>query len=279
MVEISNLARSTTFNGCIEIPSVVTSNLLFSEIVLPINENSLLENKNVIPKIGIKSLVNRKMTEGTTSEGNKTQDVLHFTPELVKILDSPQAIRLLEDPDYYIIVEILRKRPMTIREIEDAYKLRASDHETVEPKSYNTIYRYIKALEKEGLVIPGGKRVEFGKTAAETLFSRTAKLFHFGCPPDMTEEGREFVDRVLGGLMLLYGGSKVTESCLRETINEISVTMKDEITKLAQVDHKVKLDEILAGEWGIMIKTLDYIAFLSIILNHPELVKKLKDCF
>lgn len=219
------------------------------------------------------------MADGTTPEDSKTQDVLHFTPALVKIVDSPQAIRLLEDPDYYIIIEILRKRPKTIREIEETYKIRAADHETVEPKSYNTIYRYLKALEKEGLVIAGGKRVEFGKTAAETLFSRTAKLFHYGCPPDMSKEGIEFTNRILGGLMLVYGGSKETESCLRQVVNEISITMKDEITKLAEADDKGKLDELLSGEWENMIKTLDYIAFFGVILNHPELVKKLQDCF
>jgi len=219
------------------------------------------------------------MADQTTSKDNKTQDVLHFTPALVKIVDSPRAVRLLEDPDYYIIIEILRKRPMTIREIEDAYKLRAADHETVESKSYNTIYRYIKALEKEGLVISGGKRIEFGKTAAETLFSRTAKLFHFGSPPDMSKEGREFVDRILRGLILVHGGSKETESCLRGVVNEISVTMNDEITKLAEADDKGKLNELLSGEWEKMIKILDYIAFLGIILNHPELVKKIQGCF
>ncbi|KXH77199.1 MAG: hypothetical protein AM326_12570 [Candidatus Thorarchaeota archaeon SMTZ-45] len=219
------------------------------------------------------------MTNGKTPEVGKTQDVLHFTPTLVKIIDSPQAIRLLEDPNYYIIIEILRKRPMTIREIEYAYKLRAADHEIVGSKSYNTIYRYLKALEKEGLVTPGGKRVEFGKTASETLFSRTAKLFHYGLPPEMSKEGIDLINRVLGGLMILHGGSKETESCLREVTNEISIAMSDEITKLAEADDKGKLDEILSGEWGNMIKTLDYIAFLGIILNHPELVKKLQDCF
>lgn len=219
------------------------------------------------------------MAEEATSEGNKTQDVLHFTPELVKIVDSPQAIRLLEDPDYYIIIEILRKRPMTIREIEDAYKLRAADHETVESKSYNTIYRYIKALEKEGLVISSGKRVEFGKTAAETLFSRTAKLFHYGCHFDISKESREFVNRILGGLMLVHGGSKETEKCLRDVVNEFSIALKSEITRLALADDKEKLSELLSGDWEYMIKILDFIAFLGIILNHPELVKKLKDCF
>ncbi len=219
------------------------------------------------------------MTDGTTPEESKTQDVLHFTPTLLKIIDSPQAIRLLEDPNYYIIIEILRKRPMTIREIEDAYSLRAADHETVGSKSYNTIYRYLKALEKEGLVIPGGKRVEFGKTASETLFSRTAKLFHYGSFPDMSKDGLDFANRIIKGLMLAYGGSKETEACLREVVKEISRRMNDAITKIAEADHKGQLGDIMSGEWEIMIKTLDYIAFYGIILNHPELVKKLQDCF
>lgn len=218
------------------------------------------------------------MTNGTTPESGKTQDVLHFTPASLKIVDSPQAIRLLEDPDYYIIIEILRKRPMTIREIEDAYKLRAAEHERVEPKSYNTIYRYLKALEKEGLVTAGGKRVEFGKTASETLFSRTAKLFHYGSFPDVSKEGLDFCNRILKGLMLAYGGSKETEACLRDVVKELTRKMNDEISKIAETDDKEQLNDVMSGDWETMIKTIDFIAFFGVVLHHPELVKKLQDC-
>ncbi|MHA2230641.1 MAG: hypothetical protein ACXAEB_15900 [Candidatus Thorarchaeota archaeon] len=219
------------------------------------------------------------MQDSKAAENGKRQDVIHFTPTSVKIVDAPQAVRLLEDPDYYIIIEVLRKRPMTIREIENAYKLRAANHETIEPKSYNTIYRYLKALEKAGLVIPGGKRIEFGKTASETLFSRTAKLFHYGCIPEMTEEGLDLTNRILGGLMLVYGGTKETEACFREVVIEINKTMTDEITRLAEKDDKGKLDELMSGEWDNVVKFLDYIAFIGIIINHPNLIKKLQDCF
>lgn len=218
------------------------------------------------------------MQDGKASENSKTKDVLHFTPTSVKIVDKPQEVKLLEDPDYYIIIEILRKGPMTIREIEDAYKLRAADHETVEPKSYNTIYRYIKTLEKTGLVIPGGKRIQIGKTASETLFSRTAKLFHYGCLQEMSEEVLNFTNRILRGLMLLYGGTKETQACLREVVIEIGNTMNEEITRLAETSDKGKLDELISGEWQTMIKTLDYISFFGVILNRPDLVKKLQSC-
>ncbi|MFW9958133.1 MAG: winged helix-turn-helix domain-containing protein [Candidatus Odinarchaeota archaeon] len=214
----------------------------------------------------------------TMPENSKTQDVLHFTPIPLKIIDSPQAIRLLEDPHYYIIIEILRKRSMTIREIEEAYKLKATDHDIVESKSYNTIYRYLKALENAGLVIPAGKRVEFGKTASETLFSRTAKLFHYGYLPDCSKDGLDFINRTLEGLMLVYGGNQKTETCLRKVIREISEALSGEIARLAEKNGDGKLDDLLSGEWEKVVKAIDFIAFFGIILNHPELVEKLQNC-
>ncbi|MHA1948930.1 MAG: winged helix-turn-helix domain-containing protein [Candidatus Thorarchaeota archaeon] len=219
------------------------------------------------------------MQGSNAAENSKTQDVLHFTPPPVLIVNTPQAMRLLEDPDYYIIIEILRKRPMTIREIEDAYSVRAADYETVGTKSYNTIYRYLKTLEKENLVIPAGKRVEFGKTASETLFSRTAKLFHYGCKPETSKEIVDFTNRIVGGLMLAHGESKGRETCVTEAVKEINRIMTDEITRLAETDDTGKLDELMSGEWGNVIKALDFIAFFGVVLKHPELIKNLQDCF
>lgn len=219
------------------------------------------------------------MQDGKAAENGKTQDVLHYTPIPMKILSAPRIIGLLEDPDYYIIVEILRKRPMTIREIEDAYNKSAADHETVEPKSYNTIYRYLKALEKADLVIPAGKRIEFGKTASETLFSRTAKFFHYGCALEKSDEALDFTNRILEGLMFVYGGTKEREDCLREVVVEFTETMKNEIALLAQKEDKGELDTLMSGEWGTIIHAVNYIGFFGIMMNHPKLLKKLQGCF
>ena len=79
--------------------------------------------------------------------------------------------------------------------------------------------------------------------------------------------------------MLVHGGTKETEACLREVVIEISETMKDEITQLAETSDKGKLDELMLGDWEDATKTLDYIAFFGVILNHPDLVKKLQGCF
>ncbi|MHA2359248.1 MAG: winged helix-turn-helix domain-containing protein [Candidatus Thorarchaeota archaeon] len=219
------------------------------------------------------------MQDGKAAETSKTQDILQYTPTSLKIVNASCTIRLLEDPDYYIIIEILRKRPMTIREIEEAYNIRAADHETVGAKSYNTIYRYLKALEKAELVIPAGKRIELGKTASETLFSRTAKLFHYGCPTEMSKEAMDFTNRIVGGLMLVYGGSKEREACLRDVVIEITEKMKSEIVRLAETDDKAKLDSLMSGEWENVSKSLEYISFFGIVIHQPKLLKKFKDCF
>ena len=80
---------------------------------------------------------------------------------------------LLGDPLYSPILTALKKGPLTVRELEKAYEKLAN-----EPKSDKTLYRYLKFLEKAGLVAPAGQRVTVGKTATEALYARTAKLFY-----------------------------------------------------------------------------------------------------
>ncbi len=96
---------------------------------------------------------------------------------LTKALPDPEklirnelkTLEILKDQNHYPILKILKKEPMTVKELENAY-----EEETSKRKSNKTIYRYLKTLEDANLVIPAGQLVITGKTATETIYARSA---------------------------------------------------------------------------------------------------------
>lgn len=208
-------------------------------------------------------------------------DVITFQPVPIRIVEDYEAVKLLEDPNYYIILEILRSGPMTILEIEKAYISRSREHKRVSRKSYNTIYRYLKALEKSGLVIAAGKRVAIGKTASETLFARTARLFHYSGLEESwskSEDVKEITDRVIEGLKIVHKES-LSDKCLRDFFSEYIDAIHEQMELLIEEGPEEVLYDITTGDWEKMSKTLDYIAIFGLLLNRPQLFDKLRDCF
>lgn len=213
---------------------------------------------------------------------SREQDVLHFEPAPIMIVKDMKAIKLLEDPSYYLIVKVLRMGPMTIKEIETAYNNAAARSDLYEPKSYNTIYRYLKTLEEANLITSAGKRVEFGKTASETLFSRTAKMFHYGITmpyADMAGDSKRIVDHVVNAMKHVYDGHELSENCLRKYMDEFWEATTVEIEKLVERADEKTLQTIAIGEFEEMLKVLDYVGMFGIILNQPEILDKLVKCF
>jgi DNA-binding transcriptional ArsR family regulator len=213
---------------------------------------------------------------------SQEQDVLHFEPAPIMIVKDMKAIKLLEDPSYYLIVKVLRMGPMTIKEIETAYNNAAARSDIFESKSYNTIYRYLKTLEEANLVTAAGKRVAFGKTASETLFSRTAKMFHYGITipySDMGADSQRVADHIVKAMKYIYDGYELSEGCLRDYMNEFSDAITHQIESLIERADEKTLQTIAIGEFEEMLKVLDYVGIFGIILNQPDVFQKLTKCF
>jgi DNA-binding transcriptional ArsR family regulator len=198
------------------------------------------------------------------------------------IIKDMKTIKLLEDPNYYLIVKVLRMGPMTIKEIETAYGDAASRSGMTEPKSYNTIYRYLKTLEEANLVIAAGKRVAFGKTASETLFSRTAKMFHYGITipySDLGADSQRVADHIVEAMKYIYDGYELSEDCLRKYMDEFADALNAQIEQLIERADETTLQTIAIGEFEEMLKVLDYVGIFGIILNQPDVLQKLMNCF
>ena len=138
------------------------------------------------------------------------QDMITYEEEAVMLLEDKEAWEILEDPWYDAIVVVLRKGPMTVRDLEREYNLFVAnkiDKMPLEPKEKmelkektkrkgKTLYKYLVILEKKGLIKQVGKRVKMGQTASETIYGRSAKLYLMS-DKQKVELKREEVARIM----------------------------------------------------------------------------------
>lgn len=210
------------------------------------------------------------------------QDVVTYTPDRIKIISDRKIIDIMRDPNHMPIIKALRKGPMTVRELEKSYAKEAKDSEEVEAKSDKTIYRYLKVLEKAGVVVPAGQRVVIGKTATETLFSRSAEIFmtlatetdYWDC-----DEGKDLVKKIAPMLSKVYGDRKIDVTCLTKFMNQLEKESSKQLLTLFEGADEEMVDLITSIDWHYKDKVLGYVSSFSIILNNPEFYEKLRSCF
>lgn len=105
---------------------------------------------------------------------SKQKEILYddiFVPILIALREGPMTVKELDKKYENLLKTTIRKEgfkdPKKIKEEIDKRK-----------RSGKSLYRYLKILEENKLVVQAGKRVDMTKSKTETLFSRTAKLFY-----------------------------------------------------------------------------------------------------
>ncbi len=210
------------------------------------------------------------------------QDVITFEPERIKIIYDRKINEILLDPNHLPIIRALRKGPMTVREIEEAYSKAAEDSDEIEAKSDKTIYRYLKVLEKSDLVVPAGQRVVIGKTATETLFSRTAEAFITGQSEKeywSCDIGKELAEKMAQILGKIVGDKKPDINCIVTFMNDFDAIGNKYIVSLIEEADDEMIDLITDLDWKYKDKILNYVSFFATVLKNPALFEKLQACF
>ncbi len=210
------------------------------------------------------------------------QDVITFKPERIKIVYDKKTNDVLRDPNHVPIIKVLRKGPMTVQELTKAYAKEAETNPELESKSDKTIYRYLKVLEDANVVVPAGQRVVIGKTATETLFSRTAEVFIGGQSEEeywSCEAGKELCDNVAQLLSKLLGDKKADKACIVKFMNEFDKIGTKYIVSLVEEADDELVDLITGIDWAYKDKILSYVSIFAMVLNNPDLFEKLRTCF
>ena len=210
------------------------------------------------------------------------KDVITYEPVGLKIIDDEKGLQVLKDPNLFPIVAILRQKPMTVKEIEIAYSEEAKKYDTHEPKSDKTIYRYLKTLEEAGLVRPAGQRVVIGKTATETLFSRTAHIFLTTVEKSKwweSKEGLEFVKKIGNPVAYNIGDFEPDIPCLVKFMARLDDAKERELANLASAKDKRLISQLSGKDWHHITKLMYYIGLFSVFLKEPKYVEDLRHCF
>lgn len=242
----------------------------------------MTQNGVIISYLEKNNLVIPTAPKSKTKKQQEFKDVITYDPVGLKIIGDEKGVQTLKDPNLYPIVAILRKKPMTVKEIEIAYSEEAKKYNTHEPKSDKTIYRYLKTLEAAGLVIPAGQRVVIGKTATETLFSRTAHIFLTRVEESKwweSKDGREFVEKIGGPVGYNLGDYEPSIECLTKLMARLDNAKQAELANIASTEDKQLLSQLSGKDWHHINKLLYYIGTFSVFLKHPEYLDELRRCF
>ena len=212
-------------------------------------------------------------------EPENYQDFVTYQTPPVKVISDRQVVDLFFLPNYYVILLALRKRPMTVRDLEQAFKDEADRHAGIEPKSDKSIYRYLKVLEEAELVVPAGQRVVSGKMVTETLFARTGRIFLlFYLTPKwwLTKAGRTLAKRIGVLMMFLFGGEQPPVKELQKLFMEFEQERQSTLERLATEGDKKVLDILATAKLEEHFLTETYVGYLVTLVNNPEILERLK---
>lgn len=203
--------------------------------------------------------------------------VIHSKPEFMKLISDDKIIEIISDKNHHPILKILKKEPMTVKELEVAY-----EEETGKKKSNKTIYRYLKTLEDNGLVMSAGQLVITGKTATESIYARTARAFFLigkgkscyeGAKGDKVAQGIGFI------LSPLYDNKKANSEKLKQIIQEYEDTQLKQIEKFSENVGDEILDIIEDVDFKVIQQILEFSTLFAGLKANPGLMDRVEACF
>ena len=220
----------------------------------------------------------------------KPQDVITYNRKNFKYVKSIEV-----DENHELLRKILREKgPMTIKEIISSFKNEGKE------KSEKSIYRYIKDLKDGGLITDVGKRVyrdKEDKTKSETLFGSTAHFFLQGAdekdrikniidPKRSIEEKKEIQSIYQNSIKLIglilkdnFPDHTFSEDCFLELIEEIEAKSNKLLIKNVEAAEEEALNLVRQINSNATRWSLTVMKWLSLIINEPELNRKISKCF
>ena len=191
--------------------------------------------------------------------------ITYKNQKIVAFITDKDKAKFFYDKDYGILLGFLRSGPKTIKEIEEAYQLAGNE------KSDKTIYRYIKELSEEGLVVEAGKRIytdDENKNRTLTIYMRTAKVYW-----DKTQEFKK-EDMKSSKMLKIYKAYKILLDELDED-KTIKIKCIEDIFSLVYQKGERQAFELLEkadDKVFDLLEDLDYFDINEFVLNLAWLV-------
>ncbi|MHA1637621.1 MAG: hypothetical protein ACTSUB_06350 [Candidatus Thorarchaeota archaeon] len=210
------------------------------------------------------------------------EDIIRFRPKPIHVIKDERQNQYLWEWHYNALVRCMKDGPMTVQEITEAFNIQARFDKFYDEKSSTSIYRYLKTLEKEGLVAQAGKRVFFEKHKTEILYSRTAIVFYYiNLPKSFWESdaGRVMYERIYLMVSKIYPGYELDKEKFNKYIIEFERAKEKQLEEIVGRMNDDELYDIMDTIWWQVIQVLRYSDQFAVSLNQPEMLEKLKKCF
>ncbi|MEA2071488.1 MAG: hypothetical protein U9O98_09385 [Asgard group archaeon] len=204
----------------------------------------------------------------------QSQDVITYKQDIFKIISDEEIAQYFQDENYMDLLVFLRKGPMTIDEIEDAYRLAGNE------KSIKTIYRYLRTLEEAGLVVQAGKRIVTyeNRNKSYTIYTRTAKVFLDNVSEILDKQMNRKIKFINILLKDLYDGQVVSEECLRDFLIKIQTKMRNNIKKLFENHSEEASKQIEDLDYHEINDLLNLVGWL-VISHKTDIKDEIAKCF
>ena len=206
------------------------------------------------------------------------QDFITFEPEPVRVIQDEEQITYMEDSSIEPVIILLRDGHFTMKEIESRYNemVDKADH-----KSDMSVYRYVKRLEEYNLVVQSGQRVVIGKTATETLYSRTAKVFYPVIKSEAywnTREMREIIEilRILIGLYTKK--EKPSKECVKAMLTNIEANAVLELNSLLEQDNEEIIELLKSYKFNEINRIFEIFEVMILLFNSEFYPEAFKEC-
>lgn len=208
------------------------------------------------------------------------KDIITNKQNLVEVFEDNEVEEALDDKNHRFLLHALFKGPLTVDEIQLAFKNSGNE------KSDKTIYRYLNKLKKAGLVIEAGKRVfmdDDNQIKTQTLFSRVAKIIFTPYNkieehPELKRKSLTIINDILKERFNLRSDAKF--DCLDDKVQNLTslknATIADffENTKNQDLIQTVQTMDI-----NELYPILDVVSWIILATEKPDVIKDLKECY
>ncbi|NHJ48648.1 MAG: hypothetical protein FK733_12760 [Asgard group archaeon] len=207
------------------------------------------------------------------------QNIITYKQRVAVVPDENALQKMYSDENLMLIIEALRKGPMTIDELVKEFEDKG------QKKSDKSVYRYLKELIELKIVARAGKRIKSideKDLQSETIYIRTAKIFLTGNLKHKAEKlGKEKIDQlfdVLKSLLMERYSDKITsKKALHDLLIRFDEKKEKLLIELLENANKETLKKISVVDWGLIVDMVEYAGWLALLLEQ-DLEKELKKC-
>ncbi|HUU77892.1 MAG TPA: ArsR family transcriptional regulator [candidate division Zixibacteria bacterium] len=208
------------------------------------------------------------------------QDIITNQQKLVQVMTGKMIEEALEDDNHRYLLHYLFQGPLTVEELKIAFKQSGNE------KSDKTIYRYLNKLKKAGLVIEAGKRIYTDKDnqiKTQTLFARIAKVIFTPFnkadrDPNLKKKSLKITSLILKEKLGQKGNADL--NCLQNKIDNLVYSKQELIASYFQdTDNSEIISLIQTMDIAELFPILDIASWILLLIEKPEIINQILDCF